>query len=123
MTAGSKIGVDPSLYSKSTWDSLQSEISVGGQSLVIVRENLIDKVWGEGRPECPAKPLMMLGVEFTGKSSSEKLQDVRNAMTTEQAEAVVLSELDEIACKISIYKLFETSSTRIYNYYYSVGLK
>jgi Xaa-Pro aminopeptidase len=99
LTQGARIGVDPSLYSKSSWESLQNELSVSGQTLVQIRQNLVDLVWGGQRPACPTDKLMVLGVEFTGKTSAKKLQEVRSATASENAEAVVLSELDEIACE------------------------
>lgn len=98
LTRGSLIGVDPYLYSKTDFDALQNSIRLGGHSLVPVERNLVDLTWSN-RPPCPNNPVFPLEVNFTGRTTAQKLDDVRAEMTTAGADAVVLSELDEIACK------------------------
>lgn len=73
------------------------------QTLVPVSTNLIDLVWNKDnsteRPACPSDPIKMISTNFTGKSTAEKLNDVRNLMSGKYADAVVLNQLDDIACK------------------------
>lgn len=40
-----------------------------GHHLVPVKENLVDKIWTD-RPERPCKPLLTLGLDYTGQSRS-----------------------------------------------------
>jgi len=78
-------------------------------TLLEIETNLVDAVWGSERPPRPTNPVRMLGIEFSGKSVKDKLAIMREDMTLENAETLVVSELDEIACK--------------YEYCYSVKLK
>lgn len=64
--------------------------------MVALTRNLIDEVWGEDRPARPAEPMIVLGTEFAGKSFTEKLQAVRETLTTKKSPGFVVSMLDEI---------------------------
>lgn len=86
------------LYSKDEWDDMEKELSSGGKKLIAVVQNLVDEVWKD-RPERPLNPVMVHNLEFAGKTVSEKLTDVRAEMTDAGCETLVLTALDEIACK------------------------
>ena len=101
LPSGSRVGVDPFLYSIDEWTRMSNELHTGGKILTAVRANLIDAIW-PSRPSRPQEKVKVLNLEFSGKSSVEKLNDVRNEMKGAGAEALVVSELDEIACKISL---------------------
>ena len=38
-----------------------------GHHLIPVKDNLVDKIWTE-RPERPCKPLITLGLDYTGQN-------------------------------------------------------
>lgn len=94
--------MDPTLYSKTDWDNLQTTLKIGGHTLVPVERNLVDLTW-TNRPACPTAPVFPLELNFTGRSTAEKLVDIRTQMVSESADAVVLSELDEIACMCAVH--------------------
>lgn len=64
--------------------------------MVALARNLVDEVWGSERPSRPAEPIIVLGNEFAGKPFSEKLQAVRETLTTKKSPGFVVSMLDEI---------------------------
>lgn len=100
---GAKIGVDPSLYSKTAWDNLEKKLEEYSLNLVGVEQNLIDSIWPtEERPECPKEPVVQISVNYTGKSTKEKLIDLRNVMKGANVEAVVVNQLDDIAWLLNL---------------------
>lgn len=64
--------------------------------MVALAPNLVEEVWGSGRPPRPAEPIIVLGNEFAGKPFSEKLQAVRETLTAKKSPGFVVSMLDEI---------------------------
>lgn len=96
------VGVDPSLFSHTAWNSLQANLHSANQRLEPVKTNLVDLTWDnddEGRPTCPNQPIVSIPVNFTGKSTADKLIDLRKLMSDKGASGVVLVQLDDIACK------------------------
>lgn len=97
LPAGSNVGVDPRLYSIDEWEQLSKELSTNGSVLTAVKENLVDLIW-QDRPPKPRNIVKELPLEFSGKSTKDKLVDVRKELAEANAEYLVISELDEVAC-------------------------
>uniref|UniRef100_A0A7M4EZY5 X-prolyl aminopeptidase 1 n=1 Tax=Crocodylus porosus TaxID=8502 RepID=A0A7M4EZY5_CROPO len=62
---GSRVGVDPFIISADQWKRMSKVLRSAGHTLVPVSENLIDVVWVD-RPQRPCKPLITLGLSYTG---------------------------------------------------------
>ena len=97
---GDRIGVDANLYSTRAWNTLASAFDNEGCILTAVRDNLVDKVWTD-QPSQPMKPINPLDVKFAGKLIDEKLRIIRGKMTENSAKVLVVTALDEVACKLS----------------------
>ncbi|XP_078698963.1 xaa-Pro aminopeptidase 1-like isoform X4 [Branchiostoma floridae x Branchiostoma belcheri] len=102
LNPGGRVGVDPQLVSISTWkqyaDALEADsISLVGSS----GGNLIDDIWTD-RPPPSTAPLITLGLTYTGKSWEDKLTDIRGKMTEAEADALVLTKLDEVAWLVNL---------------------
>ncbi|XP_078698960.1 xaa-Pro aminopeptidase 1-like isoform X1 [Branchiostoma floridae x Branchiostoma belcheri] len=85
-----------------TWkqyaDALEADsISLVGSS----GGNLIDDIWTD-RPPPSTAPLITLGLTYTGKSWEDKLTDIRGKMTEAEADALVLTKLDEVAWLVNL---------------------
>ncbi|XP_072376847.1 xaa-Pro aminopeptidase ApepP [Diabrotica undecimpunctata] len=93
---GSRVGVDPQVYSYSKFNPLQSKLESSGHQLVPITTNLIELIWSD-RPARPTNPIKPLARNYTGKSVAQKLKEVNTAMKEKHAEYLVLSALDEIA--------------------------
>lgn len=103
LASGSRIGIDPTLYSKVEWDEMQTALNFGPTqniTLSSVELNLVDVVWGVARPPRPINPVTELGLQYTGKQVGDKLFQIRQDLVDTGAEVLVITELDEIACKI-----------------------
>lgn len=71
--------------------------AAGGADLIAVEDNLVDKVWGADRPAKPTQAVKPLNEEFSGKSVTAKLEDLRKELDKKKSSGFVVSMLDEIA--------------------------
>jgi len=68
-----------------------------GASLVGIKENLVDKVWGSQRPPRPAEKVKVLPEKYSGKKFQEKIEDLRKELDKKKAAGMIISMLDEVA--------------------------
>lgn len=66
-----------------------------------VDEDLIDLIWKD-RPALSRKPLFLLEKKYSGKSTAEKLKELRGAMEAEGANVHILTSLYDIAWLLNI---------------------
>jgi hypothetical protein len=60
--------------------------------------NLVDAIWS-GRPAVPREEVKVHPLHLSGESVEDKLRKCRELMAREHAHVLVVSALDEIACK------------------------
>ncbi|GJJ72277.1 Xaa-Pro aminopeptidase [Entomortierella parvispora] len=92
---GSRIGIDPLVFTATDARKLEQELSKVGSKLVPV-PNLIDMIW-QGRPSRPAKDLRLMSVNTTGKSHMDKIKALRANLEERGVTGCVVSGLDEVA--------------------------
>jgi Xaa-Pro aminopeptidase len=92
---GGKLGYDPWLHTPGEIRDLEQKLS-GRADLAPVAQNLIDRVWKD-RPAPPASPIEFLGDNRAGKSAAAKLDELREALAADSADAAVLT-LPESIC-------------------------
>ncbi len=66
-----------------------------------VDEDLVGKIW-ENRPPLPAAEAWRLGAEYTGRTTPEKLADVRREMEKAGADHHILTSLCDIAWLLNV---------------------
>ncbi|XP_022424519.1 xaa-Pro aminopeptidase 1 isoform X1 [Delphinapterus leucas] len=93
---GSRVGVDPLIIPTDYWKKMAKVLRSAGHHLIPVKENLVDKIWTD-RPERPCKPLITLGLDYTGISWKDKVVDLRLKMAERNVVWFVVTALDEIA--------------------------
>ncbi|KAK3845404.1 MAG: peptidase M24, structural domain-containing protein [Linnemannia gamsii] len=104
LPAGSRIGIDPLVFTATDAIKLESELAKVGSSLMPV-PNLVDMVWDQqsqqqqqlSRPHRPARPLMTLTTATTGLTHLDKIQHLRQNLNNKGVTGCVVSGLDEIA--------------------------
>ncbi|XP_078698964.1 xaa-Pro aminopeptidase 1-like isoform X5 [Branchiostoma floridae x Branchiostoma belcheri] len=101
LNPGGRVGVDPQLVSIKLWEALEETLRDARIRLFGVPQNLVDDLW-EDRPGPSQAPLITLGLEYTGKSWEDKLTDIRGKMTEAEADALVLTKLDEVAWLVNL---------------------
>lgn len=97
--SGERIGVDANLMSTRAWQLLATAFENQGCIMTAVKENLVDMVWDD-QPSQPANPVITLDVQFAGKLIGQKLVEIREKMKEQEANVLVVTNLDEIACKL-----------------------
>lgn len=97
---GDLVGVDPSLMSTRQWNTLVAAFDNQGCIMTAVKENLVDKVWDD-QPAQPSNKVIPLNVKFAGKLVGQKLIEIREKMKEHSAKVLIVTALDEIACKFS----------------------
>ncbi|CAO3670247.1 unnamed protein product [Rhizopus microsporus] len=97
ISAGSRIGLDPTLISGADAHQISAQLEPTGSTLVPIQENLVDVVWGNERPEAPKNKVFVQPVKYAGKSVQDKLKELRDHIVDQNAYGTVVSALDEIA--------------------------
>jgi Xaa-Pro aminopeptidase len=95
--AGAVVGVDPSVVTAADARKLADKLKKKGAEYKAVSENLVDVVWGKGRPERPSENVIMQPVQYAGKSFEDKLVDLRKDLERRKSLGFVVSMLDEVA--------------------------
>jgi len=88
-----KIGIDEKLFSIIEFDDLQKQLQP--MQLIPTADPFIE-IW-EDRPAMPERKAFLLSKTFSGKTITEKINDVENAIGEKENAIYIVSALDEIA--------------------------
>lgn len=91
--AGGKLGFDPWLHTPAEIADLAAKLE-GKLDLVPV-DNLVDRIW-EDRPAPPNAPIEFLGHNRAGRTTADKLKDLRAELGKDGADAAVLTVPESI---------------------------
>mgnify|MGYP005804036625 CR=1 FL=1 len=97
---GQCLGFDGRTVSAREAAKLSERLKAKGVRLDYTHD-LSGEVWTD-RPALSARPVMLLGEEYAGRSRRDKLAGVREAMARSQADYFVLASLDDIAWLLNI---------------------
>ena len=97
---GTKVGVNPEMYSVNGFKKLREELEDGGIGLKSI--DLIRPIWTENRPDIPMFPLYIYDDKYAGESVESKLLRLREALAEKRCDAAVVAELDEIGWLLNI---------------------
>ncbi len=91
---GGTLAYDPWLHTPGEVRDVTEKLA--GHAKVVPHANLVDEIWSE-RPAPPVSPIEFLGHNRAGRTSSDKLADLRAALAADKADAAVLT-LPESIC-------------------------
>ncbi len=94
---GTRLGYDPMLIS----EEALARYTEAGLAMVPVAANPVDAVWHD-RPAPPAAPVMPHPLSFAGRSSTEKRQEIAEALRQVKEDAAVLTDPASIAWLLNI---------------------
>ncbi len=98
--SGQRIGFDQRLFSVNDVRSLEQEIA--NDPIKLVGDfDLIERVWTD-RPSVPMTPIFYHDIEYTGLSTKEKIDAIRDVMTKKKSEVYLMSSLNDIAWLFNI---------------------
>ena len=98
---GDKVGIDGWVNSCQEAQGLRKELNAYGLTLETMTKDIFTPIW-EHRPCLPEEPIFILDDKNTGKSCSEKICRIKNAIAKNGASAIILSALDEIAWTLNL---------------------
>ena len=84
-----------------TWGGKLEKIAAEKNVSMHVTEDLIDLIW-EDRPALSKQPLFILEEKYSGKSTADKIGDLRKAMKENGADVHILTSLYDIAWLLNI---------------------
>lgn len=90
-----KVGIDSFCIPVNTVREIKNILSTKNIS-VIEKTDLLGEIWLD-RPALPENSLFLLDPQLAGRSAMEKIQDIRQFLTTNHSDYILFSCLDEIA--------------------------
>lgn len=97
---GGKIGFDGRVISVGAGKEYEA-IALAKNGEIVADYDLIDAVWTD-RPALSTEPVYALDIKYTGKSTSDKLKEIRQVMCEKGATVHVLTTLDDICWTLNI---------------------
>jgi Xaa-Pro aminopeptidase len=101
LKSGDRIGYDPWLHTVEGVERLKKACANAGAALLPVEDNPIDALW-TNRPPPPSAAVVLRDVKFAGESAAEKLKRVRTELAKLRADALVVSDPQNVAWTFNI---------------------
>ncbi|XP_065575669.1 xaa-Pro aminopeptidase ApepP-like isoform X2 [Artemia franciscana] len=101
LSTGDTVGADPKLLDAETWLEYTTKLGEFGVILKPIPNNLVDQVW-DIQPPYASEPIFIHELEFAGRSWQKKLGDIREQLVKKNADAIVITALDEVAWALNI---------------------
>jgi Xaa-Pro aminopeptidase len=98
--SGSAVGVDGRMFSVDRFEALRSELAAAGIELRCC-DKVIDEAWTD-RPSLPLVAPFIHELKYAGETAESKITKVREAFRRNNAEAILISALDEIAWTLNL---------------------
>lgn len=100
LTQGSTLGFDGRCIDYGYAVKLEKKLSKKNINIVYDKD-LIGDIWDD-RAEMSKQPVMLLDIQYCGKSREEKLRDIREQMEKKKADIYIITSLDDIAWLFNI---------------------
>jgi Xaa-Pro aminopeptidase len=98
---GDRLGYDPRLHTVSDIRALTKALAKRSAVLVPLEENPVTSLW-TNRPAEPAAPVVSQPLALAGRSTQDKIADIRSALNDSKADATLVTALDSIAWLFNI---------------------
>lgn len=91
------MGIDPTLHTIESAESLRKHLQAAGMKLVPLESNPVDTVWGDDRPAPPKSVMRVHDLKWAGVTVADKITKLRQEMKEAEAVALAVTMLDEVA--------------------------
>ena len=97
------IGFDPWLHTPAEIKRMRALFEQHAMSMKpIARQNLVDRAWGDARPDEPKNKVIVQPLKYAGLNSTQKLAQIQDALKTANQDAVILTLPDSICWLLNI---------------------
>lgn len=79
-TDGATVAIDAQTHSAVEAQDIEAKLCSHNITVAYLSQNLIDRVWGEGRPHIPTAPVRKHHYKYAGVSSSVKLKNMAGTL-------------------------------------------
>ncbi len=100
LPSSATIAIDGTLFSHAGGEGMKEYFTAKGY-LFRTDFDPFDKIWNE-RPAVPTDPAFVYPTKYSGKSFTEKWQEISDTIAKEGANAIIISTLDELAWTFNI---------------------
>lgn len=100
LASGSVVGIDGKMFAAEEVENMKAELQKFHIEIKSIPDPL-EKLWTD-RPAMPEAPAYIYETKYAGKSSREKMAVIREELKKQNAKAVFLSALDEIAWTLNL---------------------
>ena len=97
-----RVGLDPRVFSVNGMQTLQGALSPRDIRIVEVERDLVEQVWGDKRPPMPRSGVRAHPLTYAGEDTESKLTRLRQAMVEQEADALLVAALDEVAWLLNL---------------------
>jgi Xaa-Pro aminopeptidase len=94
---GARIGYDPKLMAA---DALARFVEAG-MTMVPLESNTVDAIWTD-RPAPPSSPIVLHPLQFAGKPSAEKREEIASALRKSKQDAAMLTDPASVAWLLNL---------------------
>jgi len=98
---GATLGIDPWLHTANGVQFIRNVVEKAGGTLVFVDSNPLDAAWKD-RPSVPITSVVPYPLEFAGKSSEEKRNELSKVLKSKDVDALVIILPEEICWLLNI---------------------
>ncbi|NQZ58630.1 MAG: aminopeptidase P family protein, partial [Lentisphaeraceae bacterium] len=95
LPAGSQVGFDAAVLPKTVVNSYLQDFNKAAFTLKTDLD-LLNNIWAD-RPKFPAAPIWQHTMQYAGRSSADKITQVRHELTKKGVDALIVSALDDVA--------------------------
>lgn len=101
LASGKKVALDSRMFSLDAYSRLQTTLEQSGIGLLALTEHPVDQIWKD-RPAEDIRTGLLLGLEYTGVSSTEKRQQIADKLRQDKQDAALIFAPDSVAWLLNI---------------------
>ena len=98
---GAKFGIDPWVHTPNDMKRIKEAVEKAGGTLVLLNDNPLDAAW-KNQPPAPLSPVVPQPLQYAGKSSDDKRDDLSAALTAKGADAIAITLPEEICWLLNV---------------------
>jgi Xaa-Pro aminopeptidase len=101
LPAGAAFGIDPWVHTPNDMKKIKEAVEKAGGTLVLLDDNPLDAAWRD-QPPAPLAPVVPHPMQYAGKESLDKRQDLAKALAEKGADAIAITLPEEICWLLNI---------------------